>query len=162
MTMTKSDFIREFIKQHGIIESQSNTARILHEQNPEMFPSAENARTTLKNVVVEFDNYTPLPRGAHPKKDVSMNGSSYNTLSEADLREMYDIRTITVNALKSLKDEEYWREADFIRKFLSGKTGFRSILDSKIAEPYKGKASGQVFYSSPSSILKMKEEGVLI
>ena len=83
------------------------------------------------------------------------------TLSEAQIREMFDMRTIVFKELSTLKRGEFWRDNDFVRKF-QGRTGFRSILETPEASIYKGKNQGHVFWSHPESIAKMKQEGILI
>ncbi len=102
-------------------------------------------------------NGTPKPE---PTRSPTM------AITEDQLRSMHDIRSIVMNELKKLRKTEqgeFWRDADFVKRF-QGKSGFRSILESPEAQPYRGKASGspQVYWSHPESIQKMKNEGTLI
>lgn len=83
------------------------------------------------------------------------------TLSEQQIREMFDMRTIVFKELAKLQKGEFWRDGDFVRKF-HGKLGYRSILESPEASIYRGKNQGSVFWSHPESIAKMKNEGILI
>lgn len=87
--------------------------------------------------------------------------STTMAMSEEQLRSMFDIRAIVLSELQKIKPDEFWRDGDFVKRF-QGRSGFRSALESPEAQPYKGKASGQVFWGHPDSIDRMKSEGVLI
>ena len=84
-------------------------------------------------------------------------------MTEQQLRSTYDIRAVVMQALDQIKEGEYWYDGDFIRYFgLQGKSGYRPVLESKDCEKYRGKAQGKVIYGHPSSIQRMKQEGVLL
>lgn len=153
----KSDIIREFIEKNGMVDdSERATARAIFEANPGVWNDLDNVRNLMRSVV-----FRKNPRPCVTPKVVTREVST-DSLSETQLRELFDVKTIVTNALNSLKPGEFWREPDFIRRNLNGKSGYRSVLESNLTQPFRGKASGQVFYSHPASIEKMKEEGVLL
>lgn len=85
-----------------------------------------------------------------------------DAITEDQLREMYNIRSIVFKELKALEPGKFYRDSSFVRRF-QGKTGFRGVLESPEAQIYKGKGSGGVvFWGHPDSIMKMKNEGTLI
>lgn len=149
--MLKREIIKEWIKKNGMRESERQTARDIYADYPHLW----NGYMSVRGVLRKINN-----NGTH--EPVKKPTEKQDIITEDQLRSMYDIKTIVISALSSLIDGEYYREADFIRRHLAGKSGYRSILESRIAQPYKGKASGQVFYSHPASIQKMKEEGILV
>jgi len=159
---TKTALIIEWIEKNGIVESQSHTARLIYQDNPTFWLSPDTVRSLLRNKVLPKLNggarQPVISQPAPPPVDDKPMGA----ISEKELRDMYDIRAIVINALNAIKEGEFWRESDFVRRYLSGKSGYRGMLDSQDAMPYKGKASGQVFYGHPRNIEKLKHEGVLL
>lgn len=100
----------------------------------------------------EYDN-TPQPVKAELPDDA---------ISEDQLREMFNIRSIVFKELNALPAGCFYRDSTFVRKF-QGKTGFRGVLESPEAQAFKGRGSGGVvFWGHPDSIRKMKNEGTLI
>ena len=144
--MTKSDIVREYIKENPEVKREDIPA-IMMEMYPETFGTNKKAWAVVQNVF------------KHPKDEPPRAPTL--ALSEQELREMYDIKAIVMRELKELKEGEFWRDADFTRKF-QGKAGYRPVLESADASLYRGKASGQVFWGHPRSISKMKNDGVLI
>ena len=159
--MTKTDIVRQWVQEHGIPVSQRQTALNIYNAHPGVMANPESVRLLLRKFVLPELDYRPDGR---KKKTTNQPKPIMTTesLSESEIRELFDIKTIVKNALESLKEGEFWRESDFIRRNLNGKSGFRSILESSYSQPYRGKAQGQVFYSHPKSIQKLKEEGVLL
>ncbi len=96
-----------------------------------------------------------LENGAPEKEEASP------ALTEQELRDMCDIKTIVFRELQSLKRGMFWRDPDFVRR-LQGKPGYRSVLESPEAAAFRGKSQGRVYWSHPESIIKMKEAGILI
>ena len=85
-----------------------------------------------------------------------------DAITEDQLREMYNIRSIVFKELDALPMGGFYRDSSFVRKF-QGKTGFRGVLESPEAQRYRGKGSGGVvFWGHPDSVQKMKNEGTLI
>ena len=66
-----------------------------------------------------------------------------------------------MHAAKETLPDCFIPEPEFIRKIgISG--GYKHIVDRPEFEPYRGKASGGVYYwGHPDSIAAMKEDGVL-
>ena len=83
-------------------------------------------------------------------------------LTEAQLRAKYDIRFIISTKCKELKQGIYLSRAEFV-KFCGIRPGqgYTDIINHPDYDAYRGKAGGDVFYSHPDSIKKMKSEGVL-
>ena len=83
-------------------------------------------------------------------------------ISENELREKYDIKMIVTKAASSLIRGVYIQDAEFIKQMNIRQPGYRQILDNADYAKYKGRAGGITYWSHPESILKMKNEGVLV
>ena len=83
-------------------------------------------------------------------------------LTEAQLRAKYDIRFIVANKCKELKPGVYLTRAEFV-KFCGIRPGqgYTDVINHPDYDAYRGKAGGDIFYSHPDSIRKLKSEGVL-
>ena len=83
-------------------------------------------------------------------------------LTEAQLRAKYDIRFIVANKCKELKPGVYLTRAEFV-KFCGIRPGqgYTDVINHPDYDAYRGKAGGDIFYSHPDSIKKLKSEGVL-
>ena len=83
-------------------------------------------------------------------------------LTEAQLRAKYDIRFIVATKCKELKQGVYLTRAEFI-KFCGIRPGqgYTDVINHPDYDAFRGKAGGDVFYSHPDSIRKLKSEGVL-
>lgn len=84
-------------------------------------------------------------------------------LTEKQLRERFDIRYIVSQSCEKLKSGTFLTTSEFIQfcGFTAG-TRYRDIIDHPDYEDYRGKNGGNVFWSSRESILKMKNEGILM
>ena len=69
---------------------------------------------------------------------------------------------IVTKAAGSLIRGVYIQEAEFIKQMNIRQPGYRQVLDSADYAKYKGRAGGVTYWSHPESILKMKNEGVLV
>ncbi len=145
---SKSDIVREYLKDNPDV-SRKDLPRIMYESYPDIFVSLKRAWAVVANV------YNHAPQKIKPV--IKTTGS----ITEAELRSMYDIRKIVKDELDDIPKGEFWRDADFVRRF-QGKAGFRSVLESPEVSQYRGKASGQVFWGHPDSIKKLKQEGILL
>ena len=83
-------------------------------------------------------------------------------LTEAQMRAKYDIRFIVANKCKELKQGVYLSRAEFV-KFCGIRPGqgYTDVINHPDYDAYRGKAGGDIFYSHPDSIKKLKSEGVL-
>lgn len=83
-------------------------------------------------------------------------------LTEAQLRAKYDIRFIVATKCKELKSGVFLTRAEFV-KFCGIRPGqgYTDVINHPDYDAYRGKAGGDVFYSHPDSIRKLKSEGVL-
>ena len=83
-------------------------------------------------------------------------------LTEAQLRAKYDIRFIVATKCKELKQGVYLTRAEFI-KFCGIRPGqgYTDVINHPDYDAFRGKVAGQVYYSHPDSIRKLKSEGVL-
>lgn len=83
-------------------------------------------------------------------------------LTEAQLRAKYDIRFIVATKCKELKQGVYLTRAEFV-KFCGIRPGqgYTDVINHPDYDVYRGKAGGDVFYSHPDSIKKLKSDGVL-
>lgn len=147
--MTKSDYVRDYMKRNPGLSRAEITDGILKE-NPSMFASRKHAGSVVQNV---FQAKT-IP----VQSDVAQNGAE---LTEDQLRSMFDIRKIVISELNTIAKGRFWRDADFVRRF-QGKGAYRSVLESPDVQQFKGRAGGQVFWGNPESIQKLKNEGILL
>ena len=83
-------------------------------------------------------------------------------LTEAQMRAKYDIRFIVATKCKELKQGVYLTRSEFV-KFCGIRPGqgYTDVINHPDYDMFRGKASGDVFYSHPDSIKKLKSEGVL-
>ena len=147
--MTKSDVVREFIANNPEVPRKDVHNRV-YEKYPDIFGSRKKAWAVVQNVYKHPDI---------PIKPTPLSSSA--ALTETQLREMFDIRSIVISELKGIPKGEFYRDHDFARRF-QGKPGFRSILQGPEASAYCGKAQSQIFWGHPDSVKKMKSEGILI
>ena len=168
--MNSNDIVISYIKANPTV-SQRSIAKALYADYPEIWSTVDAARSAVKKNKNNVPEYTPEfntnkfynPQIIRPAVAVPDKPPANQTgpLSEAEIRQTYDIRVVVQQALSGLKEGEFWPEQDFLRtKGLISKPGYRPILDA--AKNYRGKAQGKVFYSHPNSIQKLKNEGVLL
>ena len=83
-------------------------------------------------------------------------------LTEAQMRAKYDIRFIVANKCKELKPGVYLTRAEFV-KFCGIRPGqgYTDVINHPDYDMFRGKAGGDIFYSHPDSMKKLKSEGVL-
>jgi hypothetical protein len=158
--MTKSDHTRKFLEQNKGIEKSKPRfaiAKMLCEQYPDIYQTPKRADAILQNVYKTNKIAVITPGVNLPKTIKPTNGS----LTEEQIRSMFDVRQIVITELNKIQPGEYWKDSDFTRRF-QGKSGFRGVLESPESLPFRGKASGQVFWGHPKSIEKLKNEGVLL
>ena len=147
--MTKTNVVREFIANNPEVLKKDLHIKI-YEKHPDIFGTKKKAWAVVQNA---------FKYGAAQKPCRDNRTSA--AITEGQLREMFDVRTIVLKELETINKGEFWKDADLVRRF-QGKGAYRSVLESPEAQKYKGKAGGQVFWSHPESIAKMKLEGVLI
>ena len=83
-------------------------------------------------------------------------------LTEAQLRAKYDVRFIVATKCKELKPGVYLTKSEFINFCgISPGQGYTDVISHPDYDAFRGKVSGQVYYSHPDSIRKLKSEGVL-
>ncbi len=150
--MKKADLARQFISQNPDIPIRE-VHHAMHKKYPDVWPTYKRAWATVDDI--------KRSKGGFVSKENGTEKHSSQALTEEQVRIMFDIRAIVLSELRKLNRGEYWRDSDFVRRF-QGKAGYRSVLDSPDAAPYRGKASGQVLWSHPDSIQKMRNDGVLI
>lgn len=83
-------------------------------------------------------------------------------LSEAALRQKHDTKFILTSAAAELKEGRYLTQSEFILQAgVRMGAGYRDVIEHPEFDKYKGRAGGQFYWSHPSSISKLKSEGVL-
>ena len=83
-------------------------------------------------------------------------------LSEEALRQKHDTKFILTSAAAELKEGRYLTQSEFILQAgVRMGAGYRDVIEHPEFDKYKGRAGGQVYWSHPSSISKLKSEGVL-
>lgn len=83
-------------------------------------------------------------------------------LSENQLREKHDVRYQVDCATKQLKEGFYLTDGEFVAmaKIKAGQ-GYRAVIDHPEFEKFRGRAGSVNYWSHPTSIKKLKEEGVM-
>jgi len=170
MTITKSDFMRLWVKRNPDVPLNKVATRI-YKEHPEIFRSYENAAGIYKGIkrssmgfqtdISELDKHLavyPTPTQETPAQNHAM--------TKDELRRQHDVKTIVMEALKDLpyrKEGVIYTEAEFIRlSGLSGKSGYRPVLESAATSEYRGKAGGKTYWAHPQTIRELKMEGVLL
>jgi DNA-directed RNA polymerase subunit M/transcription elongation factor TFIIS len=84
-------------------------------------------------------------------------------LTEDQFRSKYDLRFIVASKCKELKRGIYLSMYEFV-KFcgITPGSGYRDLMLGPDYEPYRGKVRGEIYWSHPDSIKKMKDEGNLM
>lgn len=83
-------------------------------------------------------------------------------LSEVQMRARYDLNFKAQAACESLERGVYLTTAEFVQLCgIRPGAGYRGIIDHPDYDKYRGRAGGQVYFSHPESIKKLKEEGIL-
>lgn len=83
-------------------------------------------------------------------------------LTEAQLRAKYDVRFIVATKCKELKPGVYLTKSEFINFCgIRPGQGYTDVISHPDYDAFRGKVSGQVYYSHPDSIRKLKSDGVL-
>lgn len=147
--------------------SQAGLAKLLTAIDPVNFPNLEQARGIARKIV--GPNSRPLYDKSLASKIVDDTADSpqpekapVNCLSEAELRQKYDVFYIVKQAAEKLKTGVFVPESEFARQAgLRGQQGSRLALDNAELGKYHGKAGGTVYWSHPESIAKMKKETIL-
>lgn len=86
-----------------------------------------------------------------------------NTISEHDIRKMYDNHYIISQAVEKLKPGFFVEEAELLRKSgVKMTSGYRNAVDHPDFAKYKGKAGGKVYWGHPDNVKKLKSEGILL
>ena len=82
-------------------------------------------------------------------------------ISELELRAKHDISYKIRQTAESLNGD-FYTEYDFIKLCnIPGNSGYRQVIESGAFDIFRGRAGNTVYWSSPASIQKMKNEGVL-
>ena len=101
------------------------------------------------------------PTGASPVQGEPVHEKAVG-LTEAQLRSMYDIRFIVATKCKELKAGVFLSRAEFVQFCgIRPGQGYTDVINHPDYDAFRGKVAGQVYYSHPDSIRKLKSEGVL-
>ena len=83
-------------------------------------------------------------------------------LTEEALRQKHDTKFILTSAAAELKEGRYLTQSEFILQAgVRMGAGYRDVIEHPEFDKYKGRAGGQVYWSHPASVSKLKAEGVL-
>lgn len=83
-------------------------------------------------------------------------------MNEQAFREKHDLVFKIRQAVKLLQKGEFFTDAEFKENLVKTTSAvYRSRVDNTEFDAYRGKAGGVVYWSHPSSITKMKSEGVM-
>ena len=82
-------------------------------------------------------------------------------ISEIELRQKHDISYKIRQTAESLNGD-FYTEYDFIKLCnIPGNSGYRQVIESGAFDIFRGMAGNTMYWSNPTSIQKMKNEGVL-
>ena len=84
-------------------------------------------------------------------------------ITEEQFRAKFDLNFIVSKKCKELQKGIYLSMSEFIK--LCGITpgsGYRQVLEHPDFDTYRGRIRGDIYWSHPESISKMKTEGILI
>lgn len=84
-------------------------------------------------------------------------------ITEEQFRAKFDLNFIVSKKCKELQKGIYLSMSEFIK--LCGITpgsGYRQVLEHPDFDNYRGRIRGDIYWSHPESITKMKTEGILI
>lgn len=84
-------------------------------------------------------------------------------ITEEQFRAKFDLNFIVGKKCKELQKGIYLSMSEFIK--LCGITpgsGYRQVLEHPDFDSYRGRIRGEIYWSHPESISKMKTEGILI
>lgn len=84
-------------------------------------------------------------------------------ITEEQFRAKFDLNFIVGKKCKELQKGIYLSMSEFIK--LCGITpgsGYRQVLEHPDFDSYRGRIRGEIYWSHPESITKMKTEGILI
>ena len=84
-------------------------------------------------------------------------------ITEEQFRAKFDLTFIVSKKCKELKPGVYLSMGEFI-KFcgITPGAGYRQVLEHPDFDSYRGRIRGDIYWSHPESISKMKTEGILI
>jgi hypothetical protein len=86
----------------------------------------------------------------------------FELIDEKRLMEKHNLFYIFESFLKSIPKGKYARETDVLKRLgMSGKPGYRAVIDHPDYKIYKGSADGIVYYGHPNSIEQMKQKTTL-
>jgi len=110
------------------------------------------------------EGFTSRTSVQSPIKEVKKNLNDKYGLTEKELRERYDVHFIITESCKKLEKGIFLQDSEFIQiAGVRAIPGYRQILDHPDFSGYRGKAKGNIVYwSHPDSIMRMKEEGILM
>lgn len=110
-------------------------------------------QTIQADAVIPKDEAIPLP---------GHDATEFTFIDELQLMEKHNAFYIFEMFLKSIPRGKYARETDVLRHLnMSGKPGYRQVIDHPDYKIYKGAADGIVYYGHPESIEKMKQKTTL-
>ena len=101
--------------------------------------------------------------GKTQQTEIAVNPESgCQGISEVDLRQRFDPLFQLREGVQKLKVGTYYTDSEFREVIVKSRhVGYRSRSESPEFEIYRGKAGGVVYWSHPTSIKKLKTEGVL-
>lgn len=86
----------------------------------------------------------------------------FTFVDEVQLMEKHNFFYIFESFLKSIPKGKFARETDVLRHLnMSGKPGYRQVVEHPDYKVYRGTADGIVYYGHPESIEKMKQKTTL-
>ena len=134
--------VQDILNGHGGIGKKFLVSREKHDFHPLFFSKKDDAPT-----VISTDE--PLSPGEV-------------LLSENELRHKHDMFFKVISFVKGIPDGKYIEETAMLRQLgMIGKPRYKDAITRPELKDYKGKVDGVTYYGTQSSIVKLKQEGVL-
>lgn len=82
-------------------------------------------------------------------------------LTEQEIRSKHDAAFKIRKTAEALRGDLFFPEYDFLKMCNLPAGGYRYLIDNGQFDQYRGKAGNTTYWSSPESIKRLKDEGVL-
>ena len=102
-----------------------------------------------------------LEQGELPKEEVRIECKAVG-MSEEQFRAKFDLRFIIESKCKTLQRGIFLSMSEFIKLCgITPSAGYRDIMLHSDFDDYRGKVRGEIYWSAPESISKLRQEGIL-
>lgn len=156
--MTDKQIIEELLSKGEVEISQNQIIKNYKVSNIK----ARQINFALRMMTGQTELPPPQVKKEPAKKVKVPKPSAGMGISEKELRLRYDNRFIVSQKVKELEPDKFLTTAEFVQICkLKTNAGYKQVLDHSDFDHYRGKAGGVTYWGHPSSVAKLKEDGVL-